>query len=191
MTGLIVIDESGDLGPNGTRFFSIAAIIAFRSRDLKRAANILPKNSERKWHNSLPQQRTFILETMSHLKFKVVYTIINKNNPHNSEHIYGNELYKRVLKQVISDSMDCLLCKDVNVMLDRNSFVSNREFRNIVFEEARIHNINVLKADTISSDQSKCIQLVDFIAGASRAKLEYGDNTIDIITDKVSLARRH
>ena len=52
LTGTIIIDESGDLGPSGTRYFSMAAIVAFRSRDLKRAANVLPNQSERKWYNS-------------------------------------------------------------------------------------------------------------------------------------------
>jgi len=191
VTGLIVIDESGDLGPDGTRYFVIAAIIVFRSRDLKKAARALPNNTERKWHNTLPQQRIFILELMSNSKFKTVYTVVDKNEPLNHERIYGNELYKSVLKQVISDAMGCLSCKDVNILLDRNSFVSNSEFRNIVSEESTRHNVNVLKSDTVSSSQNKCIQLVDFVAGASRAKYEYGDNTIDLIAEKVSLARRH
>ena len=48
-----------------------------------------------------------------------------------------------------------------------------------------------MKVDKVHSDQSKCIQLVDYIAGAARAKYESSDNTIDVVVGKVSVARRH
>ena len=86
--------------------------------------------------------------------------------------------------------MDALPCKDVNVYLDNNGFVSLSEFRRIVFEEASRRNVNPIKVNKVLSEQNKCIQLVDFIAGAARAELEYSDNTIGIISKKVSVARR-
>ncbi len=191
MTGTIVIDESGDLGSSGTRYFSIAAIVAFRSRDLKKAANVLPNQSERKWYNSSFTEREAVLEEMSKSRFKAVYTIVDKNNPLSHSHLYGNDLYKVILRQVISDSMDILPCRDVNVLLDRNSFITNKEFRAMVYEEADHHNLNPLKVDMVSSDQNKCIQLVDYVVGASRAKYENGDQSIEIISEKISIARRH
>jgi hypothetical protein len=81
MTGLIAIDESGDLGSHGTRYFAIAAIVMLRPRNLKKAADLLPKDSERKWHNSLPQVREEVLSAMSDLRFNAVYTVVDKNNP--------------------------------------------------------------------------------------------------------------
>ena len=76
-----MIDESGDLGSAGTRYFSMAAIIMLRPRDLKKASKLLPKDDERKWHNSLPVFRNQILQTLSELRFDVVYTTVDKNNP--------------------------------------------------------------------------------------------------------------
>jgi len=61
----------------------------------------------------------------------------------------------------------------------------------MVRREAKKFNINPMKIDMISSEQNRCIQLVDFIAGASRAKYENGDGTIELISRNVSLARRH
>ena len=190
MTGLIVIDESGDLGSAGTRFFSMAAIIVFRSRDLKRAAILLPNSSERKWHNTTPEKRNELLETMSGLKFKVVYTVVEKNKPDNHNCVYGNELYKIVLRSVLSDAMKVVSSKDVNVYLDRSGFITNEQFKIIVTEEATINGVHPMKVKTLSSDQNKCIQLADFIAGASRSKYEHMDPALDIIGDKVSFARR-
>ena len=191
MTGTIIIDESGDLGSSGTRYFSMAAIVAFRSRDLKRAANVLPNQSERKWYNSSKTERETILEEMSKCRFRTVYTVIDKNNPLSHKCLYGNDLYKVILRQVVSDSMEILPCKDVNVLLDRNSFITVSDFRDMVREESINHRLNPLKIDMISSDQNKCIQLVDFIAGASRAKYEIGDQSIELISEKISIARRH
>ena len=76
-------------------------------------------------------------------------------------------------------------------MLDRNSFITVGDFRDMVREESMNHRLNPLKIDMVSSNQNKCIQLVDFIAGASRAKYEIGDQSIELISEKVSIARRH
>ena len=190
MTALIAIDEAGDLGSAGTRFFSIAAIIVFRSRDLKKAASLLPSNSERKWHNTIPEKRKELFSVMSDLKFSVVYAVVEKNRPQDHEFVYGNPLYKKMLRIVLSDAMRNVSCRDVDVFLDRNSFITNEEFRNLVFEGASESGVNPLRVKTLSSDQNKCIQLADFVAGASRAKYEHDDCTLDIIKEKVSLARR-
>ena len=122
--------------------------------------------------------------------YPVVYCVVDKKNSSNQSRIYGNPLYKTTMRKVISDAMSVLPCKDVDVFLDRNSFITNAEFKDIVSEEAKIKGINPLRVKMISSDQNKCIQLADFIAGASRSKYEYGDETIELIKEKVSFARR-
>ena len=190
MTGLIAIDESGDLGSSGSRYFCIAAMILLRGRDLKKASSLLSKDHEYKWYNSAPRKRMMVLEAMAESNIRVVYKVVDKNYPDDNHPVYGNDLYVNVLRCVISDAMDALPCKDVNVYLDNNGFVSLSEFRRIVFEEASRRNVNPIKVNKVLSEQNKCIQLVDFIAGAARAELEYSDNTIGIISKKVSVARR-
>ena len=128
---------------------------------------------------------------MSNLKFKVVYTVVEKNKPLNHNPLYGNELYRTILEQVLIDAMEIVPCKDFNVLLDRNRFITNDELRAMVRREAKEFNINPMKIDMVSSEQNRCIQLVDFIAGASRAKYENGDDAIELISRNVSLARRH
>ena len=52
MTGLIAIDESGDLGSSGIRYFTMVAIVMFRTRHLKKAADVIPnKGYELKWNH--------------------------------------------------------------------------------------------------------------------------------------------
>lgn len=70
------------------------------------------------------------------------------------------------------------------------TFISVDRLRAICTEEAKRHGVNLKNADKAKSDQNKCIQLADFIAGASRARFEYGDTSIKVIRDKISIARR-
>ena len=191
MTGLIAIDESGDLGSSGSRYFCIAAMIMLRSRDLKKASSLLSRDHEYKWYNTTPEKRMMILQAMLDSKVKIVYTVVDKNHPDNNHPVYGNVLYTDILRMVISDAMGVLPCKDANVILDANGFISIDCFRKMVSEEAEKHSINLVKVDKVHSDQNKCIQLVDYVAGAARAKYESSDNTIDVLVRKVSVARRH
>lgn len=192
MTGLIAIDESGDLGSSGTRYFTMAAIIMFRTRYLKRAADAIPnKGYEVKWNNSDNHTREMVLNALSDLNFKIVYYTLDKNYPEGNKPIYGNDLYEFVLRQIIRDSMGALTCKDVNVFLDSCSFVSTDRLRQIVNEEAKLMGANPKKVSKVSSQQNKCIQLADFVVGAVRANAEYSDETISVLEKKVSVARRH
>ena len=190
MTGLIAIDESGDLGSSGSRYFCIAAIVMLRTRDLKKASSLLAKDCEGKWYNTFPEKRIGIMEALAESNLKVVYAAVDKNHPGDNHPVYGNELYEKVLKQVISDAMSILPCRDVNVFLDSSGFVSIDRFRKIVLEQSVIHDVNPIKIDKVHSEQNKCIQLVDYVAGASRAKYERSDDTLDIMLEKVSVARR-
>jgi hypothetical protein len=191
MTGLIAIDESGDLGSSGTRYFTMAAIIMLRPRNLKKAADMIPNRGyEVKWNNSDSLTRTKIISALSNLNFKIVYYTVDKNHPEDNRPVYGNELYMRILRQVIRDSLEVLPCRDVILFLDSCTFTSVDMLRKIVREEAEIANKNPVKVNKVPSQQNKCIQLVDFIAGAARANLEYSDRTLEILSEKVSFARR-
>ena len=192
MTGLIAIDESGDLGPSGTEFFTIAAIITLRARYLKPAADAIPnKGYEVKWNGADYQERYKVIDTLSKLPFKIVYYTVNKNHPVGHRPIYGNALYDMMLTQVIRDSFDALPCKDANVFLDACPFITMERFRDIVFREAEMQGINPKKVHKVSSQQNKCIQLVDFVAGAVRAEAEFSNRMIEPLKNKVSVARRH
>ena len=91
----------------------------------------------------------------------------------------------------VNMSMDVLPCRDSNVFLDSSHFISADKLRAIVREEAVKHGINVKRIDKIQSSQNKCVQLADYVAGASRSLYEHEDDSINIIAKKISIARRH
>ena len=192
MTGLIAIDESGDLGSAGTEYFTIAAIIMMRPRNLKKAADLIPnKGYEVKWHNSDSRTKSEIINALSDLSFKIVCCTVNKNNPDDHKPIYGNDLYERTLKEVIADSFKVLPCRDVNIIIDSCSFIDTEKIREMAFKEAEIQDVNPKKIYKPVSQQNKCIQLADFVAGAVRAEYEYSDELFKQLSKKVSVARRH
>ena len=116
---------------------------------------------------------------------------MNKNHPDNHKPIYGNELYERVLRQVISDAISVLPCKDFNLFLDSNNFITISRLRQMVEEESKNQGVNPKRVDKVQSEQNKCIQLVDFVAGAVKAQYEALDDTLKILNGKISFARRH
>ena len=178
MTGLIVLDESGDLGLNGTKEFTLAALIIFRPRHLKSAYKLVQnKGAESKWHNTEHQFKEKVLKTMDNCQFDYVYATINKNHPLWHKKTFGNELYEIMVRQVVSDALSVAPCKDMRVYLDKNRFITNEKFKKIVSEECNQYNINLVDAGLRNSKDTPCIQLVDFIVGAIHSYCEYGDKT--------------
>ena len=187
-----MIDESGDLGSKGSTYFAIAALVMLRPRHLKVASKLLPNDGrEHKWVNTNPDNRRELLSTMSGCEFRAVYAVINKNNPDSGKHLYGNELYEMMLRQVLADAMCVLPCRDFNVFVDRSSFIKIERLREISREEAVKAGVNLMKCDKVTSEQNRCIQLVDYVAGAARARYEDEDSSIHIIEKRISIARRY
>ena len=192
ITSIIVLDESGDLGSKGTKYFTMVALVTFRARHLKPAYKLLQnKNFEIKWHNSSENFRKNMLKTMNNCQFSAVSFTINKNHPLTKKNVYGNDLYEIALRQVLADALSYAPCKDVNVYLDRNRFITEKKFREIVSSECNKYGINLKNVGFKNSNDTPCIQLADFIAGAVHANSEHNDDSLSIIAGKLSVARRY
>lgn len=191
MTDIIVIDESGDLGSHGSTFFVMAAIIIPRTRNLKSAYKIIPKDGkEHKWYNSDEEEIVGLFGKMKECKFKIVYTAINKNEPLSKHPVYGNDLYDLITKNVVNDALSHLNSRDTKIYIDNNRFITKERFEEIVFDSALDLEVNALDVRKRDSMSMPCLQLVDFIAGSVRAMYEYGDTSFSLIEHKTSFARR-
>jgi hypothetical protein len=104
--------------------------------------------------------------------------------------VYGNELYDRMVCQVVDDALSRLNCRDVKIYLDNNRFISTERFREIVRDSSVRSGVNPLDVRKRDSKSTPCLQLVDFVAGSVRAKYEHGDTKLSMIEDKISFARR-
>lgn len=192
MTGQIVIDEGGDLGKNGSMSFCMAAVVLFRARHLLKISKMIPNDGkEHKWSNTDPEERTKLFKVMAGCQFQVVYSQLDKARSVTKNTVYGNALYEIFIRQVLADAMSVLPCKDVDITVDRCRFIALERLREIANEEAAKVGINVKKCEKVTSHQNRCVQIVDYVVGAVRADVENGDKTIDIIREKVSVARRY
>lgn len=76
-------------------------------------------------------------------------------------------------------------------LLFSKCFIDTERIREIVSEEAESHDVNPKKVNKVVSQQNRCIQLADFVAGAVRAGFEYSDKTVGSLGEnKISIARR-
>ena len=186
------MDESGDLGSAGSEYFAMAALILMRPRHLKSVLGVFPKDGyEHKWSNSTSTERIRVFEEIKRCQFRTVTSVINKNNPYSKRHLYGNDLYCWMLRQVITDAISVRMCNDVNVYIDRCRFIKENDLHSMIKQIASDLGANVLDCGKRDSHQTPCLQVVDFIAGATRAKHEGNDSTLSLIDEKISIARRY
>ncbi|MBR4203249.1 MAG: hypothetical protein IKQ93_06720 [Candidatus Methanomethylophilaceae archaeon] len=64
------------------------------------------------------------------------------------------------------------------------------KLRDIVGEESSRHGADPLRVAKIQSEQNRCIQLADCVAGSVRSIYEFGDPALDILSEKISIARK-
>ena len=190
MTDLVVIDESGDLGSQGSTYFVMAAMIIPRPRNLKSVYKLIPRDGkEHKWYNSDEDEKQKILDLMATCNYKIVYTSVNKNSPTSTNPIYGNKLYDLVTTHVIQDALSHLGTRDVKVFLDNNGFITTTRLKEIVQLTARLTEVNPLDVGKRDSQSTPCLQLVDYVVGSIRANYEYSEELHPAIEKKLSFAR--
>lgn len=188
-----MVDESGDLGSAGSKFFVIASIVTASSRSLFHSSKLLPNtNIEKKFYNSTTEERRRVLESISQSSVSISYIVSEKNNPSDKNYIYGVDLYKRTLYDLLDDSLSLLVNKDVNIIIDGSRYIQQGELRAMCDDLCKNHGKNLKKCYKGISQNEPCLRLVDYVAGSVRLGYE-NSNTMycDIIKGKVSIARRY
>jgi len=190
MTGLIAIEESGNLGQRGTRYFVMVAIISRRSRHLLSTYKKIPKkNYEPKFRNSSDEERKEVLTEMTDSDTQIVYVCVDKND-WREPYRYGNILYQKALETLMECAMSVAPFKDMRMIVDESRFIKIGDLRAVSEEISAKLGKNVKRCDKVYSSSDKCIQIVDYVAGAIWTKYEKGNpEFFDIIEQKISVAR--
>ena len=190
MTGLIAIDESGDLGESGTRFFVIAAIVSGRSRHLLSTYKKIPiKEYESKFSNSSDEEREGVLNEITTTDTQIVCVCVDKND-YREPYRSGNILYQKALETLMKYAMNISPSKDVNIMVDKSRFIKIEDMKETARIIAEDIGKNVKRCEKVSSDSEKCVQIVDYVAGAIWWEHEKKDPRFaNIIRKKISIAR--
>lgn len=185
MTWLVAIDESGNLGPV-TRFFVMSAIITKRVRNLNQVFKTIPKiREESKFCNSTDSEIEKILNELSMTDTQIISIIVDKNDflsPYYGKQ--GKLLYQSVMSQLLDKIFKYVGNHDVNVYIDRSTFIGLNDYRLIAYDKSRKHGCNLLRCEKATSHQNKCIQVADYVAGSFFVSSEYENDKFKSIIQK-------
>lgn len=188
----IFIDESGDLGKHGLRYFVVAALCTanpkpiynlikrIRQRKLKKKIKDL---SEIKANNSDDNIRNFVLNKL--MLTDCEFHIIALDKSQVRDYLFSNKtkLYNYVAGILIQHAQ--IGYENINVLIDKKDMGSiiREDFDNYIknYKVKWNSRINIIH---LESNQNLGLQAVDFIAWAVHRKLNTTDETFYKIIEK-------
>lgn len=193
----IFIDESGDLGKLGSKYFTIAALCTKNPKPIENAMKRIKqrkiskrdkKISELKGNNSSKVIRMAVLNKL--VKCDCTFNIITITKSQVKDYLYDHKekLYNYIVGLVIKN-MD-IYTSDINLVIDKktNNKLINGDLEQYI--QKRIAEKKLLfkfKMTHKDSTNDRCLQAVDFVAWATNRKFSYGDNEYyDVIEEKIS-----
>lgn len=192
MTWLVAIDESGDTGGD-SRYFTMAAVMVPRSRNLLAASKLIPNDvREFKFYRGSSDDIRRILSAVSDSTARVVYVTVDKHDYSGSFYgMFGKALYKGVLAELMKSVLAEIAGHDTNIMVDESSFITVTELKTMAEKLSTGAGCNVKRCEKAKSHHNKCIQIADLVAGSIQRSLEYGDESfVEGIRIKISVARK-
>lgn len=192
--GFIFIDESGDLGKQGARYFIISAIVTkepkrirkiikrFRERKLKKE---LRQTNEIKANSSTPEIRRYILSRLMECDCQIFAIVADKKKIlskfNDTQDKFYHYLCALLLDEVsIGEGETTIIIdqKDTNKLIKRN-------FRNYIEMRFRKKSRKIKFHQMLSFEENGLL-IVDFVAWSINRKWNSGDESyFNIIKEKV------
>ncbi|HJH25901.1 MAG TPA: hypothetical protein C5S37_03805 [Methanophagales archaeon] len=195
----IFLDESGDLGfsKKSQQYFVIAILI---TKDKKPIENCikrvrqrkLPKKYKRipelKFRNSNRIVRKSVLKCLSKRDVEISYILLNKRRIYrrlqDKKNIVYNYITSFLLQKVLSEESD-----KIEFVVDRLYTKRNREEFNSYINykiQTELRRTIKISIEHKNSEEERCLQAVDFVAGAIYRKYVFDDESYySIIRDKI------
>lgn len=203
----IYLDESGDLGfsSKASKYFVIAALLTTDSLRIEkcitkvrkeRLPNKYKKIPELKYHNSDNIVRRRILQCIAKTDTEIAYAVLRKRQVYENLRNKPNILYNFLCGSLIGNVFRKYhINSGFNVIVDRSLTNINREafdeyvgYRALM-SKTEIFNLDLLEINHVDSTQNKCIQAVDFVAGAIARNYEREDPLFyHIIDGRIKIA---
>lgn len=203
----IYLDESGDLGfsSKSSKYFVVAALLP---KDMlriekcitkvrkERLPNKYKKISELKYHNSDNIIKRRILQCISRAEIDIAYAVLRKRHVHEKLRNKPNILYNFLCGSLIGNIFRIYhINNKVKIIVDRSMTGINREAFDeyigymALMNKTEMFNPDYLEISHVDSSQDKCIQAVDFVAGAIARKYEREESVFyDVIDENVCIA---
>jgi hypothetical protein len=176
------VDESGDLGKSGERFFVIALIVAQKQKRIK---NIVKhfcsahKVQEIKAASlDFPEKQDLLTKLTSVEDHSISYIVVDKNHIYNTKlfedkNLIYNYIFQHLIKPIIKNSSG-----DLDIVLDNHStkvksINSLRDYIKIkAYAEWNVKwNLNI---HYMNSKDSKLLQMTDLVANTVYGHYLYG-----------------
>ncbi len=193
----IYIDESGDLGQFGSKYFVVAAIIVDDPLELKRIIKKLRQRKLKKKIKDLPEikankashrEREYVLTRLNGAKCTLFAIAVEKNKIKSRLFSFKDKLYNYLCGILIKKlSLDC---QELKITIDKKytNTLIQKDFNNYISSKISA-KYPAMKVFIIHEDSSKSneLQVVDFLVWSISRKFNTGDDTyFAIIKDKVS-----
>lgn len=192
----IFIDESGDLGPLGSKYFTIVALTTHYSIQLRRIIKKLRERKMKKKLKELPEIkannsnetiRRFVLNKIAQTECDISAVAIPKTKIRqdlfeNKEKLY-NYLCGLLFEHISlkADVVDIVIDKKHSNRLLREDF--NQYIESKIKARRKEIKVSIKHVDSFASNE---LQAVDFVAWAVNRKYTHGDSTFyDLIKQKV------
>ncbi len=192
----IFIDESGDLGKSGSKYFSIVALSTREVADLERVikrvrrrklSKKLRAQSEIKAYNSDDYIRRYVLGRISRLNCSISVVAIPKAKVREDLFPEKEALYN-YLCGVLFDHIT-LNVDRVSITIDRksNNRLLREDFNQYILRKIQGKGVAIqVTIQHLESHASHALQAVDFVAWAMNRKFSYDDPRFyNIIKSKI------
>ena len=192
----IYLDESGDLGAKGSKFFSVVALCTKNPKPIenmikrvreRKLRKTLKELNELKGNNSSPEIRKHILSKIAKMDCSISIIVIPKEQivkrlDESKERLY-NEIVGLLIKNMKKDG------KIMEVIIDRktNNRLLQEDFNSYIKSQiAQSKPLSKVECIHLESHQSGCLQAADFIVWSTNRKYSFNDaEYFKIIESKV------
>jgi len=193
----IYIDESGDLGQFGSKYFVVAAIIVDDPLELKRIIKKLRQRKLKKKIKDLPEikankatyrEREYVLSRLKSAKCTLFAIVVEKSKIKSHLFPFKDKLYNYLCGILIKKlSLDC---QELKITIDKKytNTLIQRDFNRYISSKISA-KYPAMKVSIIHEDSSKSneLQVVDFLVWSISRKFNVGDDTyFALIKDKVA-----
>jgi len=196
MKKYVFIDESGDLGKRGSRYFTIAALVVddplkleriikkLRQRKLKKKIKELP---EIKANNSDEVVRKYVLKRVKKTDCEIYAIVVEKDRIFDHLFQVQDRLYNYLCGILLKEIGAVGAAGSLIITIDKkhtNTLVRENFNQYIKYKlRGKARNIRIHHKASISSQP---LQVVDFVAWSINRKFNFGDDSyFNLIEDKI------
>lgn len=134
-------------------------------------------NGEKKISKCNEAEKTVVIEAISFADLKIVNVTVDKSKITRKK-LFGSELYKRLLTELIDHSLEELDHNDVHIIIDSSYYIRQEDFKALCNDLSHKHGKHLMKCYKGISQNDPCIRIADFVAGAIWYHYERKDDTL-------------